>query len=292
MRRSPRLSAAACALALAPLLLLAACTSVKGTSGTGATQAAKTPLAPTATAQPTSCTQLPGLSAATALSALGLMYPTGSVAAAPQNSGGGAGQFTIAAYSACAPNTDSSLTMSTGKGSKPFTTVLLFEGWASSKTFPADGQSQSNCASQCFVSSDGAQYLALGAVTPVVNGLVTFQLTTATPPPAPTCDPAHFGNTTYVTSVAGPNNTTIYLPPLTRVTTDQGGGYAGGEITSYCSAGTGASVNAFLQATLPKGGWQSAGPSSWKTTNGQLTWTMDITANDPALWTINQHIPM
>lgn len=276
------------ALALTAILLLAGCASGSG----GQATATNTPVPPTATATPTSCSQLPGLSAATALSLFGLQYPTGAVAAAPQNSGGGAGQFTISVYNSCAPNTDANLTMSTGKGPKPFTTILLFEGWASSKTFPADGQFQSNCASQCFVSGDGTQYLALASVTPVVNGLVTFQLTAATPPTAPTCDPSHFGNTTYVTSFQGPNNTTIYLPPLTRISTDMGGGYAGGVITSYCSAGTGASVNAFLQAALPKGGWQSTGPSSWKTTNGQLTWTMDITVNNPEIWTINQHVPM
>lgn len=277
------------ALALASALLLTGCSS----SGPGHTSAASnTPVAPTATSTPTSCSQLPGLSAATALSLFGLQYPTGAVAAAPQTSAGGTGQFTISVYNSCAPNTDANLTMSTGKGPEPFAKILLFEGWAPSKTFPADGQFQSNCASQCFLSSDGTQYLALASVTPVVNGLVTFQLTAATPPPAPTCDPAHFGNMTYVTSIQGPNNTTIYLPPLTRSSTDMGGGYAGGVVTSYCSAGTTASINAFLQVALPKGGWQSVSASSWKTSNGQLTWTMDITVNTSTMWTINQHVPM
>ena len=284
-------------LALSSTLLLAACTSAakKPAGSTGAPTAppaTNTATAPTATSEPTSCAQLSGYSGAAALTAFGLTYPPGTVATAPRNSAGGTGQFTISVYSACAPNTDANLTFATGKGPQPFATVLLFSGFAPSTTFPADGQFQSSCSGQCFVSGDGTQYLALASITPVVNGLVTFQLITATPPSAPACDPTHFGNTTYVTSIKGPNNTTIYLPPLTRVTTDQGGGYAGGVITSYCSAGSGASVNAFLQATLPNGGWQSAGPSSWKTSNGTLTWTMDIVVNTPVMWTINQHIPM
>lgn len=277
------------------LLLLAACSSGSGSTSTGnghGATATNTAVSPTATTTPTSCAQLPGLSGATALNLFGLTYPPGAVAAAPHNSAGGTGQFTVSVYSACAPNTDANLTFATGKGPTPFTKILLFSGWASSKTFPADGQFQSACSSQCFIGPDGTQYLSLASITPVVNGLVTFQLIVATPPPAPTCDPSHFGDNTYVTSIQGPNNTTIYLPPLTRISTDKGGGYAGGVVTAYCSAGSGASVNAFLQATLPNGGWQSAGPSSWKTSNGQLTWTMDITVNTPAMWTINQHVPM
>ena len=277
----------------ASLLLLAACNSSAGSTGSKhPASATNTPVPPTATTTPTSCAQLPGLSGATALNLFGLTYPPGAVAAAPHNSAGGTGQFTISVYDSCAPNTDANLTFATGKGPTPFSKVLLFSGWAPSKTFPADGQFQSSCASQCFVGPDGTQYMSLASITPVVNGLVTFQLIVATPPPAPTCDPSHFGNTNYVTSIQGPNNTTIYLPPLTRVSTDMGGGYAGGVITSYCSAGSGASVNAFLQATLPNGGWTSNGPSSWKTSNGQLTWTMDITVNTPVMWTINQHVPM
>lgn len=280
-------------LALATsLLLLVACSST-GSTGSGKTPSAtNTAVPPTATTTPTTCSQLPGLSAATALSLFGLTYPPGAVAAAPHNSAGGTGQFTVSVYSACAPNTDASLTFATGKGPTPFSKVLLFSGWAPSKTFPADGQFQSSCSSECFVNGDGTDYLALASITPVVNGLVTFQMIVATPPTAPTCDPSHFGNNTYVTSIQGPNSTTIYLPPLTRISTDMGGGYAGGVVTSYCSAGSGASVNAFLQATLPNGGWTSNGPSSWKTSNGTETWTMDITVNTPAMWTINQHVPM
>lgn len=275
------------------LLLLAACNSSAGsTGGKHPASATNTPVPPTATTTPTSCAQLPGLSGATALNLFGLTYPPGAVAAAPHNSAGGTGQFTISVYDSCAPNTDANLTFATGKGPTPFSKVLLFSGWAPSKTFPADGQFQSSCASQCFVGPDGTQYMSLASITPVVNGLVTFQLIVATPPPAPTCDPTHFSNMTYVTSIQGPNSTTIYLPPLTRISTDMGGGYAGGVVTSYCSAGSGASVNAFLQAALPNGGWTSNGPSSWKTSNGQLTWTMDITVNTPVMWTINQHVPM
>ena len=291
--RSALHAASTFALAMS-LLLLAACSSAAGSTGSGphTATATNTLAPPTATTTPTSCSQLPGLSGATALTLFGLTYPPGAVAAAPHNSAGGPGQFTIGVYSACAPNTDATLTFPTGKGPTPFSKVLLFSGWAPSKTFPADGQFQSSCASECFVNGDGTDYLALASITPVVNGLVTFQLIVATPPTAPACDPSHFGNTTYVTSIQGPNGTTIYLPPLTRVSTDMGGGYAGGVVTSYCSAGSGASVNAFLQATLPTGGWTSAGPSSWKTSNGTETWTMDITVNTPTMWTINQHVPM
>src|SRR5487761_2137098 len=113
-------------LALVGVLALAGCS-----SGGTASSATATPGAPTATAtlapsptptpQPTTCAQLPGFASASSLTLANMALPAGAVAPAPTTSFGGAGQYTITAYTICVPNNTSDLIVSTGKGPEPLT---------------------------------------------------------------------------------------------------------------------------------------------------------------------------
>ncbi len=112
------------------------------------------------------------------------------------------------------------------------------------------------------------QFLALENVQDRGNGLVTFHLKLAAPPAAPNCgydanfdnlDQGLFGaHPIYQLYLGAPPHTAnasfsgVQLPPVTRM---YGEGATGHIYTHLCSAGTGASVNAFMFNQLTANGW-------------------------------------
>ena len=81
---------------------------------------------------------------------------------------------------------------------------------------------------------------------------------------------------------------TVPLPPLSRtVPNDASGGVRGFDI---CSAGTSASITAFMQQNLPAYGWtlvsSSGGIQTWKSGTGTINWSVP----DPLEWNINWRV--
>ncbi len=256
----------------------------------GAASATPTASAASATATPalTACAQLPGFASASALTLPNVEFPADAVAAAPTTRGGGAGEFNLATYSVCVPDTTADLTVASGKGPKPFLTLLLFSGWGPIVTFPGDGRIQSDCGgAKCFALPDDQRYLAVDQVNALGKGLVTFRLRHATPPPGPSCDPGAFPDTSYQLASNQGNGVLIPLPPLSRI--GQGQGAAGSTYIPVCSAGTPASINAFFQQAAPIYGWVpgSNGASSWQQTKGGHTYGFAVTpVADATNWTL------
>jgi hypothetical protein len=81
---------------------------------------------------------------------------------------------------------------------------------------------------------------------------------------------------------------TVPLPPISRtVPNDAAGGVRGYDI---CSAGTAATITAFLQQNLPAYGWTlvstSGGIQTWKSSSGTINWSVP----DPLEWNISWHV--
>ncbi|HEU0027758.1 MAG TPA: hypothetical protein VFQ25_11640 [Ktedonobacterales bacterium] len=243
---------------------------------------------PTTTPLPIACAQLPGFANASALTLPNIEFPASAVATAPTTSGGNAGEFSLATYSVCVPDTTADLTVASGKGPKPFLTLLLFSGWEPIGTFPGDGRIQGGCgAAKCFALPDDQRYLAVDSVKALGNGLATFRLRHATPPPGPVCDPGAFPDASYQLASDQGNGVRIPLPPLSRV--GKGQGAAGSTYIPICSAGTPASINAFFQQAAPIYGWVpgSNGASSWQQTKGGHTYGFAVTpVADATTWTL------
>jgi hypothetical protein len=282
-----------CLFVILPVLFaLAGCMPTGPTSSElpGAASATPTPAAAsvTATPPPTACAQLPGFASASALTIANIEFPAGAVASEPTTSGGGDGKFSLATYNVCVPDTTADLTVASGKGPKPFLTLLLFSGWEAIGTFPGDGRIQSDCGeAKCFSLPDDQRYLAVDAVSVLGNGLVTFRLRHATPPPGPVCDPGAFPDTSYQLASDQGNGVLVPLPPLSRVGNGQGA--AGSTYIPVCSAGTPASINAFFEQAAPIYGWVPGpnGASSWQQTKGGHTYGFAVTpVADATNWTL------
>jgi hypothetical protein len=81
---------------------------------------------------------------------------------------------------------------------------------------------------------------------------------------------------------------TVPLPPISRtVSNDAAGGVRGYDI---CSAGTAATITAFLQQNLPTYGWTlvstSGGIQTWKSSSGTINWSVP----DPLEWNISWRV--
>ncbi len=255
-RRSRALMTGASLLALIGLALAGCAQSTGGANATATT-------APSATAQPTTCAQVQGFASAAALSLPAMEFPAGTVAQNPAISAGGAGQYTVKTYQACAPNTDTNLTVSTGKGPEPFTKLVLFYGWAQWSQFPTGGDAQMACPGVCFAfnASDASKGLFMGApgflslenVTSLGHGLVTFTLRMTAPPAAPGCYFPQPGGAPEI-AIWYDQSAGIQYPPLT---------YASGDATmstdgfALCSPGTVGSVKAFMDHQFLAAGYAS-----------------------------------
>lgn len=261
LRRALRTSRAPLALLSLLCLTLAGCGQGGGPSPTASVQ-------PTATSKPTTCEEVKGIGAAQPLNLPAMQFPPGTVARPLSPDGGGPGQYTVASYLACSPNTDANLTMSTGKGPESFTSLLLLYAWAPWSSFPTNGDKQGPCMGTCFayngdivskgLFSPAPNFLQISPVASIGNGLQLFNLRVTTPPVAPTCDPGYdtlddevFGHhpeyQTYYDVVGG-----IQYPPLTRLVGDSSPGTIG---ESLCSAGTPASIKAFMDQQFSTHGY-------------------------------------
>jgi hypothetical protein len=215
-----------------------------------------------------------------------LPLPAHSVSAAPtQTGGGGDGQFTLYDLELCT------------SASSPSAVNAFFAGlpashWQPSNTFPADGAYQSSCGGPYCWAKD-ARYVSLAEpITDRGGGIERYHLTLAVPPPAPDCSAS--GNTFstgYYYQLPNPNYTTtqvyadIPLPPLSRIVrNDASGGQRG---YNMCSAGTVASITAFMNAHLTTLGWTSSGNGTW-TQNGYI---LTISIPSPTDWNIGWHDP-
>jgi hypothetical protein len=105
---------------------------------------------------------------------------------------------------------------------------------------------------------------------------------------APACGTNFNGDQSYQNTLTTAYGT-VPLPPLSRtVPNDAAGGVRGYDI---CSAGTAATITAFLQQNLPAYGWTLVGTSggieTWKSSSGTINWNV---AN-PLEWNINWRVP-
>ncbi len=275
---------------------LAGCATGGGASGAasggGGPTSAPTATLP-ATPPPTTCAQVAGFAGAAGLTLPNMELPAGAVAPAPTTSFGGAGQYTITTYTVCVPNNTGELIVSTGKGPEPLTHLLSFYGWAMWAHFPTGGAAQQACAASCFAFNvddlakalfNGApRFLAVEQVTPLQHNLVTFTLKLAQAAD-PTCDgvfatsdTALYGHqpeyTLYYDAGAG-----IQWPPMTRLVGDSAPDVIGQDL---CSAGTTASIKAFMDQQFSSHGYTSVtcvlnGNDCWK--SGSTTVTLNITS--------------
>ncbi len=293
-------------LALGTLVVAIAATAcVPSTVVTTAPTATATPTL-TPTPVPTTCPQLAGFASATPLTLAHMRLPDNTVARPPTTTGGGTGQFTVADYYACAPNSTTDLIINTGKGPEAFTHLLLFFGWAPNSTFPADAEFQSACGSAaCFVSKYFGNaddpitqmYLELKSVTDNGHGLITFHLLLATPPAKPACNvPIYDTNPHPYITAWGSGSSAVQLPPLTREGTSNG--HAGSSDNYFCSAGTAATISTFMNKAFPMAGWSPGSGSypvnicTYNIKGSGVTYCVTLNITDPTDWVITTHAPM
>jgi hypothetical protein len=152
---------------------------------------------------------------------------------------------------------------------------------------------------------DTERYLELKDLKDNGNGLITYHIVHATPPPAPICTPAPFTDPNnpmpLTTTFSGYSSPAIFLPPLTRSTGSVG--HAGQVTYNFCSAGSAGSITAFMATAIPAAGWSAGnGPypanihsCAWHLTDNvkQITYCINnVSATDPKDWIINTSSPM
>jgi len=248
MRRAARFSSVVTgALFVALVATLTACDVASGPAGV----VAATPQATTTTA-PTTCAQISAFAGASAASAApgfaDVTFPSGSVSDRPTLHPGGMGLYAIAEVDVCTPATD------TQTVERYFTAQLAAAGWTASARYPFDGGYLAVCGDPyCWFKDTAPRYVSLEQVAARGNGVVTYHLRLATPPPAPNCPSPAFQGPPYQGFFPTAATTDLPLPPLTEF----------GAITktlnltgeSLCSAGTATTLNVFLQSELAALGW-------------------------------------
>jgi hypothetical protein len=262
--RFPRAPIATLAALLTLTAALTAC-AVTTTGGGGSSPTATA--APTNTTVATTCAQVSGFSGATPVNIANTEFPKDTVVTAPTTTGGGPGQFTVKEYYGCAPNTDTNLTVQTGKGPEPFMHLQEFYGWAPSSTFPNDGEVQTACAANSCLDfgQEHSRFLSVTNATALPNSLVTFRLRVINAP----------------------------LPPLTLAAPDDASGGVRGE--DLCGPGTVASITAFMTKALPAAGWTKGSNSNcifsaqcWTKGSDAVSWQV----TDPKNWLIAHRVPL
>jgi hypothetical protein len=270
--------------------LTAALTACAGISTGGSS----TPTAaPTNTVVAKTCADVSGFASATPVNIANTQFPKDTVVTAPTSTGGGPGQFTVKEYDGCAPNTDTNLTVQTGKGPEPFMHLQEFYGWAPSATFPNDGEVQASCAANSCLDfgQEHSRFLSVTNATALPNSLVTFHLRVTTAPAAPSCG-SNFTNSPLkgylLTSFFG-----APLPPLTLAAPDNASGGLRGE--DLCGPGTAASITAFLNKALSAAGWIKGSDSKcffsaqcWTKGSNAISWQV----NDPKDWMVAYRQPI
>ena len=285
--------ATAAALLILTAALTAALTACAGISTGGGASTPTVTAAPTNTTVAKTCAEVPGFANATPVNIANTEFPKDTVVAAPTTTGGGPGQFTVKEYNGCAPNTDTSLTVQTGKGPEPFMHLQGFYGWAPSATFPSDGEIQAACAANSCLDfgQEHSRFLSVTNATALPNSLVTFRLRVTTAPAAPSCG-SNFTNS----PLKGYQLTSFFgapLPPLTLAApNDASGGLRGLDL---CGPGTAASITTFMNKALPAAGWTKGSDSKcfysaqcWTKGSNAISWQV----TDPKLWMIAYRQPI
>jgi hypothetical protein len=196
-----------------------------------------------------------------------LPLPPGSVSTTPvKTAGGGDGQFTLWQVDLCVNGTSAAAVRSS-------LGTLPGHGWLHSDWFPADAEAESACTTSCWAKD--VRYVSLDQVADQGQGVVTYRLKVATPPPAPNCSTS-FGVTGFSSGYyyflydkpAYPGITDgfdhIALPPLTKLGFDAA---AGNRYAALCSAGSPAMVKSFLDKHLRAVGWVPEGGGLYKYAN-------------------------
>lgn len=282
--------------ALVPLslVLLTACGAQSNIVGGLPAATPTTSASPTATLLPTCANQLPGAQPIN----LGpnfvypISFPTGTVAATPQQTAGGTGLFTVYAFDGCSPNTSDSGFITFMQGAL----TNIQHSWISTTQFPADGGLMSDCNGEpCFWNPKGGPiyYITFGKITYKGNNVVTWHARYAVfdPNMIPTCN-ANFANSPingfqyFVNGYTPP----LPLPPLTLIVPDDAAGTTGMDL---CSPGTAASVSAFMTKDLTTEGWLKVASNAkcvftgecWMGGSSVISWQV----NDPTSWIIAYH---
>jgi hypothetical protein len=273
--------------------LTAALTACAGITTGGGGSAPTATAAPTNTTAATTCAQVSGFSGATPVNIANTQFPKDTVVTAPTTTGGGPGQFTVKDYYGCAPNTDTNLTVQTGKGPEPFMHLQEFYGWAPSATFPDDGEIQTACAANSCLDfgQEHSRFLSVTNASALPNSLVTFHLRVTSAPSAPSCG-SNFTNS----PLKGYQLTAAFntpLPPLTLGVPDDASGGVRGE--DLCGPGTVASITAFMNKALPAAGWTKGSSSKcvfsaqcWTKGSDAISWQV----TDPKLWMVAYRQPI
>jgi hypothetical protein len=275
------------------LILTAALTACAGisTGDVASTPTANT--APTSTTVAMTCAQVSGFATATPVNIANTEFPKDTLVTAPTATGGGPGQFTVTAYNGCAPNTDTNLTVQSGKGPQPFIHLQEFYGWAPSPTFPTDGEIQDACAANSCLDfgQEHSRFLSITNVIALPNNLVTFQLRVTAAPTAPSCG-GNFTNSPLKGYLLTASFDTP-LPPLTRGVPDDASGGLRGE--DLCSPGTTTSVAGFMTRALTAAGWTKGSDSKcffsaqcWTKGGNAISWQV----TDPKSWMVAYRQPI
>jgi hypothetical protein len=208
-----------------------------------------------------------------------LPLPGNSISTAvTKTSGGGDGQFTIYQFDLCTSGTSPQAIFTF------FANTLPAQNWPHQIWFPFDGYFYSSCGDDfCWASGGTAppRYVGLENVQSKGNGLVTYHLRLATPPPAPNCgsspsfQPGYYYN---LQNLAAFHSTNVYslipLPPLTRYFPNDATGHIG---FGFCSAPSAATITSFMTHHLTQLGWHQTSPGVWA--NGTHTLNLSITSN-------------
>jgi hypothetical protein len=215
-----------------------------------------------------------------------LPLPASSVSLTPtKTGGGGAGQFTLFDLQMCTSS-------SSAAAINTFFTGLTAHSWLHSNTFPVDGAYQSNCPDSYCWAKD-VRYVSLQEpITDLGGGVESYHLMLATAPPAPNCNgTGSTFSTGYYYKLPDPNYqatnayNNIPLPPLSRIVPV----YASGGQRGYgiCSAGTVASITAFMDSHLTGLGWTAGSNGTWTKSGFSLT----VLVSSATDWHISWHDP-
>lgn len=283
-------------LLVIPALLLMSCGA--STALTPATPT--TPPTATPTPLPSCATILPGAHAAATIAGFSeLRFPTGAVDAGPTTSAGGVGQFTIQAYDVCYSGTQDDL-VGPFSGHHSVTAYLLGAGFGTALTFPYQGAFQQTCPHYCYDFADNQRYIAFENITDHGSGLITYRLRLAVPPPTPACHvPIYDTNPhPYFTAeaIGSSSPTLVQFPPLTKEGTSDG--HMGSVTHYFCSAGTAATISAFMTQSLTAAGWSpgsahyAPGGCDWSISAGGYGWCLNVSITDPSDWIITTHVPV
>ncbi|MBA3823624.1 MAG: hypothetical protein H0X24_06925 [Ktedonobacterales bacterium] len=285
MPNQPQQRTKVATLVLILLLSLAACSNGTSTVQVTPTSATGTPGGTAVTPPPgsngtpitgpsaKSCADvLPGAGAASAGPKFtDLPLPTNSFSTTvKQTGGGGDGQYTIFAQDLCTQGTDTHTIFSF------FANTLPAQNWPQQKWFPFDGYFYADCGDPfCWASGAIAtppRHVGLEAVTDHGNGVISFHLRLAAPPPAPTCTNPNLSSGFYYNfdDLGKSKETNIYqqipLPPLTRLFHGRSSGHNEYEL---CSAPTAATILSFMSKHLLALHWTHTSSDTW--TNGKYS---------------------